>query len=206
VQSFQIYGGPDWMNSAGYDIEAKGEGNPSRSQVWLMLQSLLEERFQLRVHREMKTMPVYTLAPAKAGLRLMKPKEGSCIDPGAMEPALGSGLLPCGDASVAFESAKGLFILGGQVTIAELVRELSNILQRPIIDKTGFAGKFDVNLRFAYEEDVTVGIAKPPTSAEFDGDSSLIGALQRELGLKLESAKGPVEVLVVDRAERPSAN
>ncbi len=210
VNSFQIFGGPDWMNSSGFDIEAKAEGNPSRSQIWLMLRSLLEDRFKLKVHRETRLMPAYALTIAKGGLKLPKAAEGDCIDPapvqGQRPPA------PCGYVTIAFEPAKGLDVEGRQVTMADFISVLSRILQRSIIDKTGFSSKLDVNLRFAYEQDITVGVPNPWPQAnsgqpEDPGiNPPITGALRQQLGLSLKSFEGPVEVLVVDQAEGPSKN
>jgi uncharacterized protein (TIGR03435 family) len=210
VQSFQISGGPEWMNSSGYDIEAKAEGNPGMSQIWLMLQSLLEDRFKLKVHRETKLLPVYALTVAKGGLKLSKPTEGECAD---ANPVSGQRpLAPCGYTTLAFEPATGLDVEGRQVVIADLIKTLSAILQRPLLDKTEFHGRFDVNLRFAYDQEVTVGIANPwrqsnpGQSGDPASSASIMTALQQQLGLRLEAAKGPVEILVIDHAERPTEN
>jgi uncharacterized protein (TIGR03435 family) len=210
VNSFQIVGGPEWMNSQGFDIDAKASGNPTRSQIWLMLRSLLEDRFNLRVHRETKLMPVYSLSLAKGGLKLPKSAEEDCIDAapvqGQRPPA------PCGRVSVAFERAAGLDIEGRHVTMAELTRALSAIFQRSVLDRTRLSGRFDVNLRFAYQPDVTVGIGNPwgqdnSGQPEDPGmNPPITTALRQQLGLSLESSKGPVEVLVIDQAERPSSN
>ena len=80
VQSFQIVGGPAWIDSERYAIEAKADGNASRAEIFLMLQSLLEDRFQLKIHRETRELPVYALVPARGGLKLPPPKEGSCVE------------------------------------------------------------------------------------------------------------------------------
>jgi beta-lactamase regulating signal transducer with metallopeptidase domain len=117
VQEFQISGGPDWTSSERYAIEARPAGNATRAEMFLMLQSLLEDRFQLRIHRETKELPVYALAPAKSGLKLAAPREGSCEDPGPDTPPewAGGRMLPpgqnppharqCGSASVRLESS-----------------------------------------------------------------------------------------------------
>lgn len=206
VQSFQISGGPEWMNSSGFVIEAKAEGNPDRRQIWLMLQSLLEDRFKLKVHREYKVLRVYFLTVAKNGLKLPKPTEGDCVE---SPPASGQRPLgPCASATVAFEPSTGLDVEGRQVGMEDLIKVLSGMLQRPIVDKTDFSGKFDANLRFAYEQEVTVGLGNPWGTPDGDatGNPSIMTALQQQLGLRLVSARGPVEVLVVDHAERPSEN
>jgi uncharacterized protein (TIGR03435 family) len=206
VQSFQISGGPEWMNSSGFVIEARAEGNPDRSQIWLMLQSLLEDRFKLKVHRENKVLRAYFLTAAKNGLKLSKPTEGDCVE---SSPARGQRPLgPCASPTLAFEPSTGLDVVGRQVGMADLIKVLSGMLERPIIDKTDFSGKFDVNLRFAYEQAVTVGIGNPWGTPDGDatGNPSIMTALQQQLGLRLVSGRGPVEVLVVDHAERPSEN
>jgi hypothetical protein len=78
LQDFQIAGGPRWVDSDGYNIEAKADGSASQSQIWLMLQSLFEDRFHLKVHRETKELPSYTLIPSKKGVKLASPKDGGC--------------------------------------------------------------------------------------------------------------------------------
>ena len=206
VQSFQISGGPEWMNSSGFVIEAKAAGQPSRSQMWLMLRTLLEDRFKLKVLSENKVLPVYFLTGAKSGLKLPKPTEGDCME---SSPTRGEGPLgPCASATVAFDSSQGLDVEGRQVVMADLIKVLSMMLQRPILDRTNFGEKFDVNVRFAYEREVTVGIANPWRTPEGNasGNPSITTALQQQLGLRLVSGRGPVEVLVVDYAEKPSEN
>jgi uncharacterized protein (TIGR03435 family) len=208
VQTFQVSGGPDWMNSAGYDLDAKAEGTPSRSQIWLMLQSLLEDRFKLKVHRETKELPVYALTAAKGGLKLSKPR-GECVAIDALPLPLERGQQPpmrCGDLMVGAEKSM-LFLRGKQITMAVLTKELSTILERPVIDRTGVAEKFDISVDFAWDE-VVIGLPKPRQagdSTEPAGPSIMV-ALQQQLGLKLESTKGLVEVLVIDHVERPSEN
>jgi uncharacterized protein (TIGR03435 family) len=210
VNSFEIVGGPDWMNSSGFDIEAKAAGNPTTGQIWLMLRSLLEDRFALKVHRETKLMPVYTLSVAKGVLKLPKSSEEDCVDAAPVQGQRPP--TPCRRVTVAFERAAGLALEGRHVTIAELARALSAIFQRSVLDRTGLSGRFDVDLRFAYEPDVTAGIGNPWSQgnsgeAQDPGmNPSITVALRQQLGLSLESSKGPVEVLVIDQAERPSGN
>jgi uncharacterized protein (TIGR03435 family) len=112
---------------------------------------------------------------------------------------------------VAFEPATGLDIEGRQVTMTEVTRALAEIFHRSVLDETGLSARFDVNLRFAYEPDVTVGIGNPwrqgSAQAEDPGmNLPITAALRQQLGLSLESTKRPVEVLVIDQAERPSEN
>ena len=217
MQPFQIVGGPDWINSERYEIEAKADGNASRAQMFLMLQSLLEDRFHLKIHRETKELPAYALVAARSGLKLPTPKEGSCVDPAAdASPDWYGGrvappqpgpppLARCGDVKVVLEPT-GARLQGGKVGMPELTRMLSLSLGRAVIDKTGFTELFDVKLDFTADE-TTAALPPPPpgTQHEFTSPSILV-ALQEQMGLRLEATRGPVEVIVVDQVERPSAN
>lgn len=219
VQAFQIQDGPAWINSEYYDIDAKTDGNAGRAQTFLMLQSLLEDRFGLKIHRETRDLPVYTLLTAKGGAKLAPPKDGTCVDsapdgllqsaggrvppPGAGPPALA----PCGGLRVMLDVG-GAKMLGGKVAMPELVRTLSMTLGRTVIDKTGLTGLYDVKLEFLPDE-ATAALPPPPPGAATTLDSnnpSILTALQEQLGLRLEPAKGPVEVIVVDHVERPATN
>jgi uncharacterized protein (TIGR03435 family) len=199
VESFEISGGPDWMNTVGFDIETKAEGSPNRAQMWLMLRSLLEDRFKLTVHREKKDLPVYALTAAKSGLKMAAPEEMDCTD--AKQWTAG----PCGDVVLTFEASSGLAVKGRHVTTANLAQILSTILGRRVIDRSEITDKFDVNLPFAYDETMT-GVPRPPPASSLNEAPSIFNALQHQLGLKLQSTKGSVEVIVVDHAERPSEN
>ena len=217
VKPFQIFGGPGWINSAHYDIDARAEGNPSPGQMRLMMQSLLRQRFQLQLHHETKILPVYELTVAKNGLNLPEPKQGSCVapDPNAGPlPAPGQPIA-CGRVLMMMSPA-GAQLRGGKVSMPELVRVLSNVLGRIVVDKTGFRGTFDVHLEFAPDETLG-GLPTPPPLPSPSNDSArpapppdsrgnLSAALDEQLGLKLQPAKGPVDILVIDSVERPSAN
>jgi len=216
VQPFQLVGGPGWLMSEHYDIEARGDASANRDQVFRMLQSLLEDRFQLKTHREMKELPVFALVSSKAGVRLPAPRDGACVDspadaavewvgagrmaaPGELPPAKGR----CGSALVSISST-GAQLRGGKIAMSELVRTLSMLLGRRVLDKTGFAAPFDLQLDFVPDE-TTPGMPPPPPDSGISG-IAISQALQEQLGLRLESTKGPVEVIVVDQAERPSPN
>ncbi len=210
VKPFQLAGGPAWINSAHYNIEAKAEGNPNNGQMRLMMQALLAERFQLKVHHETRELPVYELTAAKSGLNLPEPKPGSCSspDPNAPPgPPRPGEAMPCGRVLMTL-TPSGAKMQGGAVTMAELVRVLSNALARTVVDKTGFTGTFDVRLEFT--PDVSLGGLPwpPPGAAPASPDlhGTLFTAIQEQLGLRLESAKGPVDVVVIDAVERPSEN
>ena len=219
VQDYQISGGPGWIQSDGYDIEAKTNGKASHEQVLLMLRSLLEDRFQLKVHHETRELPVYALIAAKSGLKLKAPKEGSCVpvDPNADLPRLVPGQpppgRPCGRVGV-FGEPGGVRMEGGAVAMPELTRMLAMVMHRPVLDRTGFTGAFDLHLEFAPDETAaglprSVGKGDPdstPAAADAAGPPPIFAALQEQLGLRLESTKGPVDVLVIDHVERPTEN
>jgi uncharacterized protein (TIGR03435 family) len=218
LKPFQVSGGPAWINSVHYDIDAKADGNPSQSQRRLMMQALLEDRFKLKVHHETRQLPVYELIAAKNGPRLPEPKEGSCTSPdpnGSPLPPGPGQLIACGRILVLM-SPSGARLRGGNASMAELVRVLSNVLGRTVVDKTGFQKTFDVELLFTPDNTLGGLPALPPNLSPSsdsanpapspDAYGNLFAAIQDQLGLKLESAKGPVEVLVIDSVERPSAN
>jgi uncharacterized protein (TIGR03435 family) len=214
VQPFQVVGGASWLTTARYDINARADAAATPNQLFLMLQSLLEERFQLKTHWETKDLPVYTLVPVGAGPKLPAPREGVCVEsavdaaaewvgsgrmafPGELPPARGR----CGSAIVAFGSG-GAQIRGGRIDMSELVRILSMTLGRTVRDGTGVAERFDLQLDFV-PDDTTPAMPAPPPGSGISG-VSIAQAVQRQLGLRLQSARGPVEVIVVDGMERPS--
>jgi bla regulator protein blaR1 len=216
VKPFEIVGGPAWIDSARYDIEASAAGETSDQEVRRMMQRMLEERFQLRSHREAREVPVYTMNSAKGGLRLAPPKDGGCVvesasQGGARPPAPKAQMqLPCGRVMVRIEMPRAR-MAGAQVEMAALARVLSNLLWRPVIDRTAYSGKFDMDVEFAADD--ALGLlagpyrpdATPPIPVE-PGAVSIFTAFQDQLGIKIESGRGPVDVLVIDRIERPSAN
>jgi len=217
VQAYQVAGGPEWIDNERYQIEAKAANNVGNAQILLMLQSLLADRFQLKVHREAKEMPVYELVAGKSGLKLPPAKSGACEDlapdappdwsagrmrpPGQDPPHLPR----CGSVSVGLDVA-GARMQGGNVGMAELVRALSLVVGRTVIDKTGYAGAFDMRLVFQPDESTPV-LPPPPPGGNFHPETpSLPAALQEQLGLRLEKARGPVEVIVIDHVEQPTGN
>ena len=199
-----IEGGPAWINSGSYQIEASAEG----TQTWgalngPMLQALLEDRFKLRVHREIREIPVYALTMARGGPKLRPFRKGSCApldletQPAAPEPGQPDPLL-CGMSEV---TPTGYKLYG--TTMADFATEFSSRLDRPVIDKTGLAGMFNIDL------DLSPSELHPDNSAAVPDPFSVINAVRaavRKVGLNLESTKGPGNFLVVDSVERPSEN
>jgi bla regulator protein blaR1 len=212
IQPFQISGGPSWIDSARYDISAKPEKSPKPDELQAMLQALLADRFQLKIHRETKELPIYALVVArkdgKLGPQLSESKEGGCTqpDPSKPPPPIEPGKLPqlgCGGMMMSPRQLRA-----ASIPVENMIPMLSRLLGRTVVDKTGLTGKFDISLEWTPDETQALQMPpeapKPPPSDA--AGPSIFTALQEQLGLKLESQKGPVEVFVIDRAERPSEN
>jgi uncharacterized protein (TIGR03435 family) len=215
LQSFQIVGGPAWINTDGYDLEAKPAASVSREQMWLMLQSLLADRFKLAAHRDRRELAVYELTADRRGLKLSAPKEGGCVDaaPGGPLPPPGTLVLPCGRMLVKM-SPSGLSLLGGKIRMAELTRILASVMGKPVIDKTGYTAEFDLQVTGITPDETTAGLPgsggpRDPGGLPLPTDPNrpnILTALQEQAGLKLSSGKSPAEVLVIDHVERPTTN
>ena len=211
VQDFQIVGGAEWVKSDVYEIDARAIGNPNPPEMMLMLQSLLEDRFQLRIHRESKVMPVYALTPASGGLKLPPPRDGSCVE--KEEPPPGRGDPPPLPRCGGMDGRPGLgghHMVGGKIPMAEFVRKLSEVLGRTVIDQTGFSGVFDIDLEFRRDDTTDfarrVGMVPPGEAPAADTSIPSIFSAVQQLGLRLESSKRPVEMLVIEHVQRPSVN
>ena len=202
-RQIQIVGAPSWIDSDRYDIDAKAADGAGFGQMaGPMLQALLEDRFKLKVHRETRELPVYELTVAKSGLRLKPLAQGSCtpLDMNHLPAPPAPGEPPpnfCGRQEMKSHGPDRTWFLHG-ITIANFAEGiLSERLERPVIDKTGVEGLFDIHLEY------TPDTAGPPAD---NAGPSLVTALQEQLGLKASPDKGPVEVLVVDHIEKPSEN
>lgn len=202
IRDFQLSGGPGWLDSDRFDIEAKAAPDASMDQKRVMLQNLFKERFRLALHRETKDLPTYNLVLAKGGLKIQALKEGACIKPDITKPGLAPGKTLqdyCGGMGTG-----PAMMQAGSATMPEIAVMLSSLVGRTVVDKTGVPGQFRFQMNFA---PVTASAAQPADAADAATDGpSIFTALQDQLGLRLESSKGPVEVLVVDHAEKPSDN
>jgi uncharacterized protein (TIGR03435 family) len=206
-----INGGPSWIYSAFYEVDAIADGNPSvKTMMGPMMQSLLEDRFQLKIHHQTGEGPVYFLTIARGGSKLRPFTSGSCVPYSTSSPtALQPGQEYCesliGAGTPASVNDRG-------VTLDDFSRQLLAVLDRPVINKTGMSGRFDLHLEFSREGTrmSAIALAQPTdgSSAASDptGPPSIFTALQEELGLKLEPGKGRMEVFVIDRVERPPSN
>lgn len=201
VHDFQVTGGPGWIDSDRYNVDAKAEGPPSFSQEYVTLQyrtlqTLLRDRFNLRIHHETKELPVYELILAKGGPKLQPP---TCIQrqPGDFTIAPGK---YCGLTGGSMASGR---LQASGTTMANLAYNLSRLLNRTVVDKTGITGEFDLQLTFTPDRRT---VPSPDSAAPAGPGPDFFTAMQEQLGLKLESAKGSVEVLVIDHVEKPDAN
>lgn len=188
----QIVGAPAWVDSQKFDVDGKpdGEGQPSLDQWKIMMQKLMTERFQLKFHHEKKELSIYALVVAKNGPKISK-SEG---DPNAPPSLLfrGLGVLPARNASME-EFAQ--------------VMQMA-VLPRPVVDETGLKGKYDFMLQWTPDETqfASLGGVPPNLPEKADAPPDLFTAIQQRLGLKLEATKAMVDVLVIDKVEKPSAN
>jgi uncharacterized protein (TIGR03435 family) len=223
VEDSQIFGAPNWLNSEKYDIEARMDSavadglrklsedqrNVERRR---MLQALLGDRFKLMLHRETKQLGMYVLVIAKNGPKLKEAKPGDTYPKGLKDPDGGS---PAGMFKLGRFHGGGELI-GQGLPMATLVRLLSEkILNRTVLDNTGLTGSYDFTLQWiiaeesqgpmfkgAVDDQQVTGSTTPPESS----GPSFFTAIQEQLGLKLESQKGPGIILVIDHVERPSEN
>ena len=198
----QIVGGPNWIDTDRYEIQATAaEGEGARippDQLALMFQSMLEERFRLKAQLEARELPVYNLLIGKDGSKLKLSEDQTPPLPPAQRAA-GGGTAIRGAIGGTI-SATGRTMRATAVPMSRLVQALIQQLDRPVIDKTNLQGLFDFNLQFS-----TIGPGAAPP-AEENPNPSLFTAVQEQLGLRLESTKGPVEVLVIESVQKPTEN
>jgi uncharacterized protein (TIGR03435 family) len=217
-----LQGIPSWVADDNFDIEARSQTNPTKDQMRLMVQSLLADRFKLVMHTENKTKPIYELVlskPGKTGPQLQRyTDDGSCAAtttfaapppssaPSPPTSAFRLQLPPssCGDFLVLPASAPSRFRVGGKnVPMSLIARQLPTAglagVNRPVFDRTGLSGTFSFSIEWTPRLPGTT----PPSD---ETDPTFTAALNEQLGLRLESTKGPVDVLVIDHIEEPSEN
>jgi len=223
IQDFQMDGGPKWLDTERYDIVAKapapiltlvqgrppaGPGAPGPLQF--MLRALLADRFKLAVHNETKEQSVYALVKARSDGKLgsrLTPSTTDCAalfrgGRGAPPPPVPGERPPCGMMLAPNR------MLGGAMSMAQLAQALSPRVNRVVLDRTGLTGAFVLDLEFTPDQPGPGGALQPgggPQTAPSDGPS-IYTAIQEQLGLKLDSQRGPVDVLVIDHAEQPTTD
>jgi uncharacterized protein (TIGR03435 family) len=193
VQAKQVIGLPDWAETDRFDIDGKpdGVGAPSGKQWKTMIQKLLADRFQLKFHKDKKELSVYVLSVSKTGEKMTKDDS----NPNGL-PALffGGGLGKLNVRNALMTDFTGLM--------------QSAVLDRPVLDQTGLAGRFDFTLNWTPDDSQFsgMGIKVPPPTDSADAPPNLYTAIQEQIGLKLEATKAPADVMVIDHVEKPSAN
>lgn len=217
VRGFQIEGGPGWIDTTTFDIVAKAPGDVAplvlvggpTSPYMLMLRTLLADRFKLLVHWETKEQPIYALMLARDDGKLgpnIAPASTDCAALMKAARAGGPPPMPTDDRlRCGMRLSPSRLEMGG-FPLTEFVNGLSAMLQRPVVNRTGLTGDYELTLTFSPEQ--LPGLPMPPSGAPaptIDPNApSIFTAVQEQLGFKLESTRGPVEVLVIDRAENPT--
>lgn len=212
---FQVSGGPGWLDSNRFDIVAKAEDDVPLNQKRLMLRTLLAERFKLTVHTETRELPIYALVMARSdgrpGPRLRRTeadcaREASSSDDWARIDHA-SGARPCGFFGFApgtdLPRGRGGLAFRG-LTLAMFAKRLVPIVRRTVSDETGLAGYFDADFDFLAELPPPPPPPGLPSAFGSDPFVSIFTVLPEQLGLKLDSRRGPVDVLVIDRVEPPA--
>jgi uncharacterized protein (TIGR03435 family) len=185
-----ISGGPEWVDSEHFDITAltPGDVRPTRDEQMGMLRKLLTDRFQLSFHRESKEFSIYVLEVARGGAKLKDTAKPDDV------PALINVVYP-----------ERIKLPARNVSMGDFASMLQRaVLDRPVVDKTGLTGRYDFDLEWAPDESQFDGAIRPAATDE--NAAPLFTAIQQQLGLRLVATRGPVDALIVDRAERPSAN
>ena len=203
VHDDQVVGGPDWIASERFDVLAKAEGNPPtsvfRDQARLMLRQALADRFKLALRRGRRELPVYALVLARDdgrfGPQLRRSDETGCGGAARAVPASPGAAEPSPELLCASGFSRSAHVGARALDFSTLVTSLATWTDRVVVDRSGLTGKFDWDLQWTPDQ-LSPDAARPP-------GLSLFTALREQLGLKLESQRGTVEVLVVERAERP---
>jgi uncharacterized protein (TIGR03435 family) len=188
----QVSGGPSWMENDKFDITGRpqAEGVPNTDQLRGMIRSLLTDRFKLTTHTEKKDLPAYVLTVGNRGHKLTPNTSNPNGLPGLLFKGLG--MLPVVNA-----------------TLEDFARVMTQaVLDRPVVDKTGLKGRFDFTLNWTPDESQfrSMGVRVPPPTDNPNAPPNLFTAIQEQLGLRLESTTAAVDVLVIDRVEKPSEN
>jgi len=197
LPDYRVAGGPGWMRTDRFDVEARAGRDVPSAQLRLMVQALLEDRFQLVVRREQREMPIYALGLARTDKRLgpnLRQSAAGCAEPGGRGATMEERRTPNG----------GVATQRTCTSMAALVSSLTSALQSPVEDRTGLAGQWDYELSFTGERRRG---ASPAAAAQDPNEApALLTAVQEQLGLRLEGGRGPVEVLMIESAAPPTEN
>lgn len=182
IHSHQIVDAPDWIFHERYDVEGKTdtEGEPSLHQFQEMVQKLLGDRFQIKFHHDKRELSVYAIQLAKSGAKLKLTADRKA-DPDWKADGRGT------EMTQTYRNA----------SMSDFVLGMQSFLDRPLVDQTGLTSRYDFTLRYTYDEARATDPNAPP---------GLFTAIQEQLGLKLQPAKAPADVLVIDAVQKPSEN
>lgn len=224
VLDYQVAGGPDWVRSDRFDIDARGDAELIQDDARSMLKTLLIDRFKLATHTEVRTLPIYALTMARADRRVgaqLRPSSADCAPPtppAGLPPIPPPPAPPPGQQMTLLNNrwprpcpmiyAPG-FISARAMGMDEFAARLIQLVDRPVLDRTGLGGNFDFELQFTPEfgpASAAFTPAPPPGQPPTPTAPSIFTSVQEQLGLKLESQRGPVDVVVIDRVERPTEN
>ncbi len=193
VQAKQVIGLPDWADSDKFDIDGKpdGEGAPSGKQWKTMIQKLLADRFQFKFHKDKKELSVYVLSVSKTGQKMTKDDSN-----------------PNGLPALFFQGGLGKLNVRNALMTDFTGLMQSAVLDRPVLDQTGLAGRWDFTLNWTPDDSQFGGMGAkvPPPTDSADAPPNLYTAIQEQIGLKLDATKAPADVMVIDHVEKPSAN
>jgi uncharacterized protein (TIGR03435 family) len=193
VHSLQVVDGPQWISSDKFDVVVQPSlpGRPSTAQMRSIVQKLLADRFKLTLHHAQRELPVYRIITAKGGPKLMPTPTEEQLSTNTAAVGIAAGEMMVRNATLS--------------EFASLMQRYVR-LDRPIVDHTGIAGKYDFKLNWT--PDFSQFDGHPPWTAKNDGSDppTLYTAIQEQLGLKLEAARESADVLVIDHVERPSEN
>jgi uncharacterized protein (TIGR03435 family) len=202
VEPDNIYGLPDWAKNNRYDIQTKVAAEDieayrklHRSEHRRMMQAVFEDRLKLKAHLVSKEVPMYQLVIAKGGPKLHEAKPGDTYADGIKAP---DGT-PIGAAGA--RMGRGSYT-GQQITVSALLNWLKGATGRPVVDKTGLTGKYDITLRWTPD----LGPSTPDSAPPDETLPTIFGALEDQLGLKLEPTKGTIPTLIIDHIEPPTEN
>jgi uncharacterized protein (TIGR03435 family) len=204
-----VRGGPAWIRSERFRVEAKADGAAGRAAMMgPMLRALLEDRFQLKTHRGTEEAPMYAMTVARNGLKIGPIGDDGCAPPEKTEDvpprdrfAIDSGPKPtCGSFVSKGDGVNRTIYVGGETMQGFAGGALTLAVDRFVIDTTGISGRFNIRLTYGFDP------GPNPSPSDIERGPSIFTALQEQLGLKLESIRGPREFLIIDHAQRPEAN
>ena len=224
---FQVVGGPDWVSTERFDIAATAPGGAPVDQTRAMVRTLLKDRFKLVVHMETRDTPIYALVKARADGRLGPKLAPSTMDCGPMRaeraaataaaararggrvavpsPPGPNDPVVCGMRRISPSGSATIGYRAGNITMTALANAMRPYVGREVVDRTGLTGEFDFDLQFSAPPTAGPADTSIPV-APLDDAASIFTALQEQLGLKLDSTRGPVELMVIDSAEQPTAD